>query len=37
MGTVKEWWFHREGCGSWFVTWRDTVRNLEVSPPKTDE
>lgn len=27
-GTQKEWWYHRDGCGEWFVTQRDTTTNL---------
>lgn len=34
IGVVKEWWFHRDGCGSWFVTHRDTARNIEVESPE---
>jgi len=26
----KEWWFHRDGCGSWFTIHRDTTTNYEV-------
>ncbi len=29
-GIQKEWWFHRDGCGSWFTIFRDTLTNLEV-------
>ena len=29
-GPQKEWWYHRDGCGTWFTTWRDTTTNLEV-------
>ena len=29
-GIQKEWWCHRDGCGVWFTTDRDTTRNLEV-------
>ena len=36
-GVQKEWWCHRDGCGTWFTTWRDTVENLEVPPPEADE
>jgi sarcosine oxidase subunit delta len=32
FGVQKEWWYHRNGCGTWFTTWRDTVKNIEVSP-----
>ena len=28
-GVQEEWWFHRDGCGSWFKTFRDTTTNLE--------
>lgn len=31
-GVQREWWCHRKGCGTWFTTCRDTVKNLEVSP-----
>jgi len=27
-GSAREWWFHRLGCRRWFVTERDTVRNV---------
>jgi heterotetrameric sarcosine oxidase delta subunit len=26
-GVQKEWWYHREGCGKWFVAERDTTSN----------
>jgi sarcosine oxidase subunit delta len=29
-GPQKEWWYHRDGCGSWFSIWRDTTTNLEI-------
>ena len=29
-GPQKEWWYHRDGCGTWFTTWRDTTTNLET-------
>jgi len=28
-GVQQEWWFHRDGCGSWFTISRDTTTNLE--------
>jgi heterotetrameric sarcosine oxidase delta subunit len=28
-GVHREWWYHRHGCGQWFVAERDT-RNGEV-------
>jgi heterotetrameric sarcosine oxidase delta subunit len=28
-GVHREWWYHRQGCGLWFVAERDT-RNGEV-------
>jgi sarcosine oxidase subunit delta len=33
-GVQKEWWFHRDGCGSWFSTYRNTISNLEVDAPE---
>ena len=33
-GVAKEWWFHRDGCGSWFSTYRNTISNLEVNAPE---
>jgi sarcosine oxidase subunit delta len=36
-GIQKEWWCHKDGCGSWFTTWRDTVHNLEVPEPARSE
>jgi sarcosine oxidase subunit delta len=33
-GVQKEWWFHRDGCGAWFTTFRDTTTNLEVEKPE---
>lgn len=32
-GPQKEWWYHRDGCGSWFTVWRDTLTNREVKKP----
>ena len=29
-GVQEEWWFHRDGCGSWFKILRNTLTNLEV-------
>lgn len=29
-GVQKEWWCHKDGCGTWFKTERDTTTNLEV-------
>ncbi len=26
-GPREEWWFHRDGCGTWFTLWRDTKTN----------
>jgi len=33
-GVQKEWWFHRDGCGAWFTTLRDTTTNLETKTPE---
>jgi heterotetrameric sarcosine oxidase delta subunit len=27
-GTQKEWWYHRDGCGKWFIAERDTTSNI---------
>ncbi len=35
-GVQKEWWFHRDGCGSWFTVWRDTRTNIQVDEPEQD-
>ncbi len=29
-GVQKEWWCHKDGCGTWFCIKRDTVKNIEV-------
>lgn len=36
-GPQKEWWCHKDGCGVWFTTWRDTAHNLEVPEPAQSE
>jgi sarcosine oxidase subunit delta len=35
-GPQKEWWFHRDGCGVWFTTWRDTWTVREVAAPEEE-
>lgn len=30
-GVVREWWSHRDGCGTWFCIDRDTRSNVQVS------
>ena len=30
-GVHREWWYHRHGCGLWFVAERDTTTNEVVS------
>lgn len=30
-GVQTEWWYHRDGCGSWFKIDRDTRTNQPVS------
>jgi len=27
MGAETEWWYHRAGCGLWFLAERDTLTN----------
>jgi len=26
----QEFWFHKDGCGTWFTIWRDLATDLEV-------
>jgi sarcosine oxidase subunit delta len=28
----REWWYHAQGCGSWFTTWRNPGTNREETP-----
>jgi methylglutamate dehydrogenase subunit B len=30
-GVHREWWYHRAGCGTWFIAERDTRTNRVVS------
>jgi heterotetrameric sarcosine oxidase delta subunit len=30
-GVQDEWWYHRDGCGRWFVARRDTSNNRVLS------
>ncbi|MCP4359048.1 MAG: sarcosine oxidase subunit delta [Chloroflexi bacterium] len=30
VGTQKEWWYHRAGCGAWFLAERHTKTNEMV-------
>jgi sarcosine oxidase subunit delta len=36
-GVQHEWWYHRTGCGVWFIAERDTRTNdvlrTEIPPP----
>jgi sarcosine oxidase subunit delta len=27
-GVEREWWYHRDGCGTWLLAERDTTSNL---------
>ncbi|MCK8603543.1 sarcosine oxidase subunit delta [Desulfoferrobacter suflitae] len=36
-GVQKEWWCHRQGCGTWFSIYRDTTKNLEVAGPQSED
>ena len=33
----KEWWFHRDGCRTWFTIWRDPTINREVNGPEENQ
>ncbi|MBW1698428.1 MAG: sarcosine oxidase subunit delta [Deltaproteobacteria bacterium] len=35
-GPQKEWWNHRDGCGTWFTLHRNTLTNLEVLAPESE-
>ncbi len=30
-GVQQEWWYHRDGCGRWFVAERDTTNNTVLT------
>src|SRR6202142_1719535 len=30
-GVQREWWYHRVGCGRWFIAERDTTTNEVLS------
>jgi sarcosine oxidase subunit delta len=30
-GVQREWWYHRSGCGAWFLAERDTRTNQVMS------
>jgi sarcosine oxidase subunit delta len=30
-GLQQEWWYHRDGCGRWFMAERDTINNTVVT------
>lgn len=32
-GEQKEWWYHKLGCGKWFLVIRDTTNN-QIIPAK---
>ena len=32
-----EWWFHSNGCGSWFKTWRNPATNREEKPQEMSD
>lgn len=35
-GPQKEWWYHRDGCCTWFTIWRDPTVNQQVRAPEGD-
>jgi sarcosine oxidase subunit delta len=35
-GIQTEWWYHRDGCGTWFTIRRNTLTNLQESEPERD-
>jgi sarcosine oxidase subunit delta len=38
-GVQREWWYHRVGCGMWFIAARDTRTNeiVDVEAPPTTQ
>jgi heterotetrameric sarcosine oxidase delta subunit len=30
-GVQQEWWYHRDGCGEWFIAERDTTTNSMIA------
>jgi heterotetrameric sarcosine oxidase delta subunit len=37
LGVQKEWWYHRAGCGRWFVVERHTKSNkMRTTDSTTD-
>ena len=36
-GVQREWWFHRSGCGAWFLAERDTRTNEVLLTELPDE
>ncbi len=28
-GVQKEWWYHRDGCRTWFTVYRNTLTGIE--------
>jgi sarcosine oxidase subunit delta len=28
LGVVREWWYHRQGCGQWFIAERHTKTHI---------
>lgn len=36
-GASNEWWYHRDGCGSWFTIWRDTLTNRQLPDPEAEK
>jgi sarcosine oxidase subunit delta len=35
-GPQREWWFHRDGCGTWFAIVRDTEINRQIALSEAD-
>jgi heterotetrameric sarcosine oxidase delta subunit len=38
LGVLREWWYHRAGCGQWFIAERHTkTHQIENTYPWTPE
>jgi sarcosine oxidase delta subunit len=36
-GPQQEWWFHKDGCGTWFAIWRDLTTDLEIQTKENEK
>ena len=36
-GPQQEWWFHKDGCGTWFAIWRNLATDLEIQTKENEK